>query len=170
MDLSNNLSAADLLPGGVGATIDKVASSLMPESKAAKAKDAVKAINAHQYWTLRPYLKNMEQIPQYVIDMVKGKNVAYFAILCLPAQSSTVSDASTLVMLQNMTKAGRDAITGIDPTSQAAKPEALLIVGADGTAVAPGTTSSTVSISTYLPYIIGAIILGIVVWFIMKKK
>jgi hypothetical protein len=178
---NNNLSAATVgassqIPGGelIGSAVDAIASKLMPQSKAAKAAGAVKAIAAGQYWTLRPYLKNMEQIPQYVIDQVKGQNIAYFAILQLPAQGIGANNTDIIKKLQAMTAAGRDAIPGIDPTAQSAKPEALLIVGEQGTAVQAGTqaasSATTSSLSKYLPYIIGAIILSIIIYLIVKNK
>jgi hypothetical protein len=176
---NNNLSAATILassqiPGGeiIGSVVDSIASKLMPQSKAAKAAEAVAAITAGHYWTLRPYLKNMEQIPQYIIDQVKGQNIAYFAILQLPAQGVTASNTSIINALKAMTAAGRDAIPGIQPDVQAGKADALLIVGSGGTAVQAGTAEAggTTTLTKYLPYIIGIIVFGIIIYLIVKHK
>ena len=188
METSNNVDTATLVTdvqAGTAASpvggqeisaVLNIVKSLMPDSKAAKNAQAMKAIAAGQYWTLRPYLKNMEQIPQYVIDQVKGQNIAYFAIIQLPAQGVGASNNDIIKQLQAMTAAGRDAIAGIDPTAQSAKPEALLIVGSEGTAVQPGSaaasagTGTSATLTKYLPYIIGAIVLGIIIFLIVKHK
>jgi len=175
MDLDNrdNLTSEDL---GAPKGTDKIASAifnvLKPESKAQKNSDAVKASAAGNYWTLRPYLKNMIPIPQYIIDQVKGQGIAYFAVLQLPAQGVGASNSGIINQLKLLTLGGRDVLKP-DPTSQAAQPGGLEIIGG-GTIDASKNVSATPAAATeqikkYLPYIIGAIILVIILYFVIKK-
>jgi hypothetical protein len=174
---SSNLSVADTgIPGG--AVVDKIASDLGHGLLVnAKTKSAQSDADAGNYWTLRPYLKSLITIPQYIIDQVKGQNISYFAVLQLPAQGVGASNTTIITALQAMTK--NPNMAGV--TGQAAKPAAQSIIGSGGTAVAAGSPeagaastkeagAASTNLKTYLPYIIGAIILGIIIYLIVKSK
>lgn len=120
----------------------------------AKAKEAQKAADAGQYWTLRPYLKSLIPIPQYIINQVAGQGITEYAVLQLPAQSAGSSNSQIIAALKQMSGSGAGS-TSINPT---------------GNAVATDeTTNSGFDIKKYVPYIAGAIILGLIVYFITKK-
>jgi hypothetical protein len=170
LQLSDNLSLSDIDPSlGV---VDKVASALKPQSKSSKNAEAVTKSANGQYFTLRPYLKNMITIPDYVISQTSGKNIAYFAVLQLPAQAPNTSIDLIIPKLQALTQAG--VPTNVDPTSQAAQPKALQIIG--GNASANNTTSpipipmNLVNIKAYLPYIIGVVLIAVILYFVLRKK
>jgi hypothetical protein len=171
----SHLSVADVsnatgIPGG--AVVDKIASDLASGIKvSAKTKSAQKTADSGQYWTLTPYMKSLIPIPQYIIDQVKGQNISYFAVYQLPAQGVGASSTSMIASLQDMTK--HPNMTGVG--GPAAKPAAQSIIGSGGTAVsatdpAAGSAASTSTLTKYLPYIIGAAALAIVIYFIIKKK
>ena len=172
----SHLSVADIstaagVPGG--AVVDKIASDLGHGLLvSAKSKSAQSDSDKGNYWTLRPYLKNLIQIPQYIIDQVKGQNITYFAVLCLPAQAVGANNTQIIKDLQTLSSSGLPA--GSDPTSQAAKATAKQVIGSGGTAVAPGSAAAGVStvssLTKYIPYIIGGVVLIIIIYFIIKKK
>jgi hypothetical protein len=172
----SHLSVADIsnatgIPGG--AVVDKIASDLASGIRvSAKTKSAQKTADSGQYWTLTPYLKSLITIPQYIIDQVKGQNISYFAVYQLPAQGVGASSTSMIASLQDETK--HPNMTGVG--GPAAKPAAQSIIGSGGTAVqatdpaAGSTAASTSTLTKYLPYIIGAAALAIIIYFIIKKK
>jgi hypothetical protein len=168
MELQDNLSLADIDPSlGV---VDKVASALKPQSKSSKNAEAVAKTANGQYFTLRPYLKNMITIPQYVISQVSGKNIAYFAVLQLPAQAPNTPIELIIPKLQALTQAG--VPSNVDPTSQAAQPAALQIVGGNTSAnnTQAGVPMNLVNIKAYLPYIIVVVVIAVVLYFVLRKK
>jgi hypothetical protein len=170
----SHLSVADVsnatgIPGG--AVVDKIASDLASGIKvSAKTKSAQKTADSGQYWTLTPYMKSLIPIPQYIIDQVKGQNISYFAVYQLPAQGVGASMTSMIGTLQDETK--HPVMTGVG--GPAAKPAAQSIIGSGGTAVSAtdpaAGAATTSSLTKYLPYIIGAVALIIIIYFIIKKK
>jgi hypothetical protein len=170
LQLKDDLTAADVL-GSQGAILDKVANALKPQSKSSKNAEAVTKSANGQYFTLRPYLKNMITIPQYVIDQVSGKNIAYFAILQLPAQAPNTPIELIIPKLQALTQAGVPA--NVDPTSQAAQAAALQIIGGNtstANTILGVTPANLVNIKAMLPYIIGVVLIGVIAYFIFRKK
>lgn len=173
--MENHLSVADTgIPGGE--LIDKVASELGHNLLvSAKSKFAQKTADKGNYWTLRSYLKNLIKIPQYIIDQVKGQGITYYAILQIPAQGIGASNTQIINLLKQVS--GQGDILHADPKSQAAKPESQMTVGSDGqpelTKASDGILNAlpmTKTFKKYLPYIIGIVLFGIIVYLIVKYK
>jgi hypothetical protein len=70
----------------------------------AKSNEAQKISDKGQYWTLRPYLKSLIYIPDYVYKQVLDKNISYFAVLQLPAQTILTPTNTIIKKLQNLTE------------------------------------------------------------------
>ena len=169
MDLQNNLSVADTgVP--MGATIDKVASALSHGIVTnAKTKKAQATANNGNYWTLDPYDKSLITIPQYIIDQVSGQGISYYAVLQLPSQGTGSSNTQIISLLKSLTK--NPNMLGV--TGQAAKPESQGIIGgaaASESKAAGMISSGNETLKKYLPYIIGALLVGIIIYYIVKHK
>lgn len=150
----DNVTVADTgIPGG--ATVDSLASGAKNLLKGirdkAKAKSAQKVSDSGGYWTLRPYLKSLINIPQYVIDQVAGQGITEEAVLQLPAQATGSSNTQIIAALKKLS--GTSEGGTINPTGNPALdtqiPEGVL--------------------QKYLPFIIGALVLGFAVYFFTKK-
>jgi hypothetical protein len=164
----NHLSISDTgIPGGE--LIDNIASNLASSIRdKAKGKEAQKIADAGNYWTLRPYLKSLIPIPQYIINQVSGQGVSYYAVLQLPEQSTGASNDSIIRGLKALT--GNGIAPGV--TGQAAEPAAQSIIGGEQSA-ATGTplTLPTLTANTKKYLIIGLVIAVIVIgYFLLKHK
>lgn len=152
----DNVTLADTgIPGG--AVADSLASSAKNLFKGirdrAKAKAAKKTADSGGYWTLRPYLKSLIAIPQYIVDQVAGQGITEEAVLQLPAQSVGTSNTQIISELKKLSGTVSVGATNINPTGntilQTEQPE--------------GTFKKL------LPYIGGALILGLIGYVILKK-
>lgn len=120
----------------------------------AKAKAAQKTADSGQYWTLRPYLKSLIPIPQYIINQVAGQGITEYAVLQLPEQTVGANNTEIIQKLKSLSgTGGAGATSNVNPTGG--------VIG--------GETPEGVDIKKYIPYIIGALILGIAVYFLTKK-
>lgn len=156
MDNRDNLTLADTgIPGG--GTVDKLASTVKNLAAGvrnkAKAKAAQKTADAGQYWTLRPFLKSLIPIPQYIITQVAGQGISENAILQLPEQGVGSSNTQIIAALKQMSGSGNS--TNINPTGNEILNEP--------------DENSELNIKKYLPYIIGIAILGLIIYFATKK-
>ena len=154
MEYSNNLTLADTgIPAG--ATIDTVASTVKNIAggirNKAKAKEAQRISDAGNYFTLRPFLKSLIPIPQYVLNQVSGQGITEEAVIQLPEQGTGANASSIIAALKALSGTPQGA--GIP----------LKNVNAAG-------TDGGVDIKKYIPYIIGVLLLGILVYIIIKRK
>jgi hypothetical protein len=163
MEIQDNLTAADTgIPGG--AVADTLASAVKNLAAGirnkAKAKSAQKASDAGNYWTLRAFLKSLIKIPQYILDQVGGQGITEYAVLNLPAQSTGGTTQGVIDQLkklsgQNVTTVGAGGVIGTVPAASEEK------------TLAPDPITT---VKKYIPYIVGAILLGVVIYFIIKHK
>jgi hypothetical protein len=173
----DHFSLASLgVPGG--AAIDQVASGLASTIKNnAKTKSAKKSADAGQYWTLRPFLKNLIRIPQYILDQVSNQGITYYAVLQLPAQGVGANNTDIINALKQIS--GKGDILHADPTSQAAKSESQMTIGTTNAAGVtlpstepPSSTAKlpwTARLKDFVPYVIGAAVVAIILYFVLRK-
>lgn len=146
----DNVTLADTgIPGGaiadkLGSSVKNLAAGIRNRAKARKAQ---KVADAGQYWTLRPFLKGLIPIPQYVLDQVGGQGITEQAVINLPEQAVGTSPATIIKSLKALS-------SGTIPESE--KPADI--------------TGTVTSFKKYLPWIVGIIVVGILVIFVWKKK
>jgi hypothetical protein len=160
MDLQHdNLTAAQTgIPGGavvdsLGSTVKNLAAGIRNK---AKAKQAQKIADAGNYWTLRPFLKNLIKIPQYILNQVAGQGITEDAVINLDAQATGASNTQIINALKQMsgTSVGAGGIIG----------------NTNIPAVTPPPETKGFDFKKALPYIIGVVVIGIVIFFIVKRK
>ena len=167
MDLSHdNLGVSDVTDvakslGNIGAGI----------ADAAKKKSAQKVADNGQYWTLRPFLKSMIQIPQYILEQVKNQGITYYAVYQLPAQGVGANNTDIINQLKSLS--GQGVAPGV--SGPAADPKAQNTIGTLGVneAVQPmGTTAKNTmtDLKKYIPYALGVLVIGVIIYFIVKHK
>lgn len=148
--------------GGIGVTeawttISNVGASIRNK---AKAKAAQKVADAGNYWTLRPFLKSLIPVPQYIINEVAGQGITKQAVLDLPAQTIGGTNANVIAQLKTLSGGGslNTAVIGeggvIETATPAAAPKELVTSG----------------VTKYVPYIIGAVVIGLIIYLIAKKR
>lgn len=156
MEDCNNLTANDIIPG-VGGVIDKGATGVKDVviniRNKAKAKEAQKVADSGGYWTLRPFLKSLIPIPQYILDQVAGQGITEYAVKQLPEQSVGTSNTTILSALQKMSGTGTVAGSSVNPT---------------GNIKYPGELQES-NLQKYLPYIGGGLVVLILAYFIFKR-
>jgi hypothetical protein len=165
MDLTHdNLSLADTgIPGG--AVVDSLASSAKNLAAGirnkAKAKSAKAVSDAGDYWTLRPFLKSLIPVPQYVLDQVGGQGITEQQVLDIPEFSKGTPTATIIAKI----------------TGQAAKSSigAGGVISAATTSVSAATektlaSDAASSFKQYIPYIVVIGIVLIVIYIVMKNK
>lgn len=118
----------------------------------AKAKAAQKTADAGGYWTLRPYLKSLIPIPQYIITQVSGQGITEYAVLQLPAQQTGASNTQIITALKQLSGSGGTGATNVNPTGNTA-------IGGE----APAT-----DLKKFLPYVLVLVVL-VVLYYIIKK-
>lgn len=172
-NFNDSITLADTgLPGG--AAIDKLASSAKNILKGLrdkkKAKEAQEISDSGNYFTLRQYLKNLIVIPNYVIRKVADKNISEYAIIQLAPMPAGTSDEEILRQLEAVQNA--PIPSGVDPDVAALK-TSFIRTSNDGSGntkiVSVDPTPVETKVKAYLPYIIGVVILGIVIYLIVKK-
>ena len=150
-----------------------------------KTKEAQAVADKGQYFTLRPYLKSLIPIPAYVVDMAKDKGISEYAVLQLPEQGTGASTSSIIAALQKMTVDPMPSGVAADVAALRASFINSLPVVSTNTGFTVGTTpvtnpvindplpdkakSAVGSLAPYLPYIIGALAIGLVIYFVTKK-
>jgi hypothetical protein len=172
MDFSkDNLSLADTsVPGG--AAIDKIASGLASGIRtSAKTKLAKKVSDSGQYWTLTPYQKSLIQIPQYILEQVKNQGITYYAVYQLPNQSVGSNNTQIITQLKTL------SVGGVAPgvSGPAATAAAQNVIGEAASSVPVGdmkvqTATTGTDIKKYIPYAIGVVVIGLLIYFIVKHK
>ena len=137
----------------------------------AKSKSAQQAADAGSYWTLRPYLKSLIDIPAYIKDQVANQGINTYAVLQLPAQGTGSSNTQIITDLKALSKApNMTGVTGLAaaPSSLAEITSATNAIAMDASGAVTGGTMA--GLKTMLPYIIGLAVIGVLIYFIAKKK
>lgn len=123
-----------------------------------RRKEAQALADAGEYWFLSPYAKKLIPIPNYVIQQTTGKGITQDAILNYPKQPKGTSFDVILPGLQ--LASGYVAPVSADTKAMEAAGKTLLNQDA---AIAGEKVKKA------LPYIIGAVVLGFIIYFITKK-
>lgn len=140
----------------VGKTLTSAATNLAKGIRdKAKAKEAQKIADAGNYWTLRPYLKSLIPIPQYIINQVAGQGITEYAVLQLPEQSAGSSNTQIISALKQLSGTGAGAGQTVNPTGNILATDENVQTGFD--------------FKKYLPYIAGIVIIGLIIYFVTKK-
>lgn len=120
-----------------------------------KAKEAQDWSDKNDYWFLSPAAKKLIPIPNYVVNAVQGQGITQEAILNYPKQphNTTFDDV----------KAGLQLASGyVNPTATVTQKS----VDDAGTT---DLNAAGEKMRKYLPYLLGAVVLGVLVYFIAKK-
>ena len=126
----------------------------------AKAKKAQGIADAGNYWTLTAFQKSLIPIPQYIIDQVSNQGINQNAVLNLPAQAAGASNATIISKLKTLSGGGTLNTAVIGDNTQ--------VIG--NPAAAEPKTIDAEGMKKYLPYIAGVVVLGVLVYFIVKRK
>lgn len=158
MDLMQDNATGTEFASQVWSGVSSAASKIVNK---AKKKKAQQISDNGQYWTLRPYLKGLIPVPQYVIDQVSNQGITKQAVLDLPAQQVGASNAQIIAQLKTLSSGGslNTAVFGeggVASTPAAAEKEL-------------GDTTGD-KIKRNLPYIIGVVVVGLLFYFIIKKR
>jgi hypothetical protein len=144
----------------------------------AKQREAQGISDAGNYWTMRPYLKSLINIPDYILQQTANQGISEYAIIQLPAQGIAATNANVIDKLKMITNQPVDP--GAAPAVAALRGSIVTMAslsaagGAGATAAAaqksltPNTAAQ--NIQKYLPYALGALALGLIVYFIAKRK
>jgi len=183
MDLtkSDNIDVAGAVKT-LASTAGNMAKGIRDRSKAKKAQ---KTADAGNYFTLNAYAKTLIPIPGYVVDMVKDKGITEYAVMQLGAQGAGASNSSIISKLKALTVAPMPS--GVHPDIAAVRasyieslpqysssPQLGMTVGASTQPEISQTSGEKVKVATgnlqsYLPFIIGGLILAIIAYFAFKK-
>lgn len=164
----DHLALADTgIPGG--ADVDKLASSLKNIAAGvrnkAKAKKAQSVADAGNYWTLSEFQKGLIPIPQYIVDQVAGHGISEKAVLSIREQGAGATNAGIIAKLVDITN-------GASPDSPNLGTGAFVTTGAASTTLASAakTLDSGDNTKKYLMYGGIALVLGLIIYFIVKRK
>jgi hypothetical protein len=145
----------------------------------AKRKQAQGIADGGNYWTMRPYLKSLINIPDYILQQTANQGISEYAIIQLPAQGIASTNASVIDKLKMITN--QPVQSGTAPAVAALRGNIVTLAslssaqgGAGGTVAAAqkSLTPNTLgqNVQKYLPYILGALAVGLIGYFIMKRK
>ena len=157
MDLMQDNVAGTELAGQVWSGVSSAAGKIVNK---AKKKAAQKVSDGGQYWTLRPYLKSLIEVPQYVIDQVSNQGITKNAVLQLPAQQTGASQAQIINQLKTLSGGGSLNTA---------------VFGDSGVAATPAAESKVLDdnvgdkIKRNLPYILIAVAGAVALYFVFKK-
>jgi hypothetical protein len=144
----------------------------------AKRKQAQGIADGGNYWTMRPYLKSLINIPDYILQQTANQGISEYAIIQLPAQGIAATNANVIDKLKMLTNQPVDP--GAAPAVAALRGSIVTMAslsgagGAGATAAAaqksltPNTAAQ--NIQKYLPYILGALAVGLIIFLIVRKK
>lgn len=155
----DNLSNDNFGVEDVGKIVEGAKGLAKSVTDRAKAKKAQKTSDAGGYWQLRPYLKSLIPIPNYVVTMTSGQGITEAAIKNLPEQSAGTPNEIIIQALQ--------LASGLQTPSKA--PSTVAMEQAGKTLLNEDAAAATSQIKKALPYIIGAVVIGFIVYLISKK-
>jgi hypothetical protein len=155
MDLRNDsLGVEDIQ--AVTKTVGNVATAIRNKAKAKKAQAQADAGN---YFTLRPFLKGLIPIPNYVLQMTAGTGITEAAIKDLPEQSVSASRES----IMNALRLG----SGLPAVSPA------VTVAEDVTATPEKAAAEKITVPAdkkKLLYIVGGVaVVGVIIYLVSKS-
>ena len=119
-------------------------------------KEAQKISDAGNYWFLTSTAKKLIPIPNYVIQQITGKGITQEAVLNYPKQPKD-TPIDTIISALQIASGLQPSSTGV--TAQAVKEASQTVTNAE--------TAS--KIKKFLPYVLGALAIGLVVWMLSKK-
>ena len=132
---------------------------LVTSIKDNKRRKAAKALaDAGEYWFLSPYAKKLIPIPNYVIQQTTGKGITQEAILNYPKQPKGTSFDVILPGLQ----LASGYVAPVSADTKAMEQAGKTLLNQDAAAAGE-------KIKKALPYIIGAVVIGFIVYLISKK-
>lgn len=124
-----------------------------------RRKEAIAFVNRGEYWQLSPYAKSLIPIPNYIVSEISGKGITQEAVLNLPKQAPGTSKE---VILQALQLASGLQTPSTTPSTVAMEKAGATLLNQDAAAVQS-------KISKAMPYIIGVVVIGVIVYFISKK-
>ena len=157
MDLRSDNVAGTEFAGQVWSGVSSAAGKIVNKEK---KKAAQKVSDNGQYWTLRPYLKSLIEVPQYVIDQVSNQGITKNAVLQLPAQQTGASQAQIINQLKTLSGGGSLNTAVFGDSGVAATPAAEPKVLAD---------TAGDKIKRNLPYILISVAAVVALYFVFKK-
>jgi hypothetical protein len=134
----------------------KVAAAI---KKRVRARKATKASNKGDYWTLTSGMKKTIPIPTSVVQQTSGKGITNEAILNFPSQPKGTS-------IETIIKALQVASQLQTPSTPVTSKE---VAAAAETAINKEASAAATNVKKYLPYILGAVVVGLIVYLISKK-
>jgi hypothetical protein len=128
-----------------------------------KAKEAQALADAGEYWFLSPTAKKLIQVPSYVVQQVTGKGITQDAILNFPKQPKGTPFEQILPALQ--------LASGYNPVPTAPMTDQSVDQAAQTVMTTKASTKGTVEnkLKKALPYVIGAAVIGVIIYLISKK-
>lgn len=157
MDLTQKANADHAI--GDVAEIFKGVVNIAKSSQQKKMKAAAqKGADEGRYWELGSQYKKLIEIPYYAIQQIQGKGITYEAVVNYPGKAKGTPIETIIAELQF-----RSAGTGATQTG---------VIG--GTNQGAGLTTETAAgqsdkLKKALPFIAGAVVIGLIVYFIVKK-
>lgn len=146
MDLRHdNLGVSDVAGAVVG-----IQKKYMKNRKLSQAE---KAVSRGEYWGLTPYQKSLIPIPTYIIEQVRGLGVTEQQIKDFPPHSRFDKPEKVLADLKLF--AG-GVIPAISTDEQISVTESV-------------TSSNPSNMKKYVPYILGAVVIGLIIYFVVKR-
>lgn len=118
-------------------------------------KEAQKIADAGNYWFLTSTAKKLIPIPNYVIQQITGKGITQDAVLNYPKQPKDTPIDTIISALQ--------IASGLQPSTTVVTSKAV------EEATKTDTNIKAEKVKKYLPYIIGVILIGLVIWMLSKK-
>ena len=127
-------------------------------------KQANEFVRLGKYWNLSPYSKSLIPIPQSIINETSGKGITQQAILNLPAQGQKAPYPGTTpaIIAALQLASGLNAVPNAPVTGEA-------ISQAADTSINTKSAATADKVKKILPYVIGAVVIGLVIYFIAKK-
>ena len=118
-----------------------------------KAREAQVLSDQGHYWFLSPEAKGMIEIPFYVLQQVQGKGITREAILNMPKKPK--GTAFDEILPELIMRSGG------------------FVGGSGGVNEGGGLTAESIKqpgdFKKFVPYILGAVVIGLIIYFITKK-
>jgi hypothetical protein len=130
------------------------------------AKQANEFVAKGKYWNLSQYSKSLIPIPAKIISETSGKGITEQAILNLPPQKQKAPyPGTTPEIIAALQLASGMTVPGVGTTAKAVETAAKTAIATE--AKEPGNAQE--QIKKYLPYVLGAAVIGLIVYLISKK-
>jgi hypothetical protein len=174
MDLTHDniagLETAGALAGLAGSTITSIRNN-------SKAKKALGISSAGDYLSLTSYQKSLIPVPQYVVDIAYQYSIPVNTLYhqspaFIGAQLSAKGMSGLHVNSQQISPAVGVSVpkAGDASVSGEGVPSNPSLKSVDVPAAGGGVTTNTAGFKNYIPYIIGVVAVGLLLYFIIKRK